>query len=101
MLIALTTDHASLPLVYGLVFMAGVASAFEGPARQALIPALVPRYLFSRAMTLNSTLQSLSSVSGPAVAGVVIAWQGIGLAYAGCRCLLVSSLLVLQPVLVR
>jgi hypothetical protein len=33
-------------------------------------------------MTLNSTLQSLSAVSGPADAGALIAWQGIGLAYA-------------------
>ena len=31
-----------------------------------LIPALVPRNLFSRAMTLNSTLQSLCAVTGPA-----------------------------------
>src|SRR5207248_5161517 len=65
-LVAIATSNVSLLLVYGLVLMAGVASAFEGPARQALIPALVPRYMFSRAMTLNSTLQSLSSVSGPA-----------------------------------
>ena len=53
MLVALATGNATLPLVYGLVFFAGVASAFEGPARQTLIPALVPRNLFSRAMTLQ------------------------------------------------
>src|SRR3979411_2286039 len=33
MLAALASSQVSLPLVYGLVFMAGVSSAFEGPAR--------------------------------------------------------------------
>src|SRR5205823_6997687 len=56
------------------------------------------RNLFSRAMTLNSTLQSLSSVSGPAVAGVLIAWQGIGPAYAAHLSLILVSMLVLLPV---
>jgi MFS family permease len=97
MLATITTGSVSLPLVYGTVFMAGVASAFEGPARQTLIPALVPRRLFSRAMTLNSTMQSLSAVSGPAVAGGLIAWQGIGLGYAVHCCLVLSSMLVLLP----
>src|SRR6266567_7456403 len=101
MLVAIATSNVSLLLVYGLVFMAGIASAFEGPSRQALIPALVPRYLFSRAMTLNSTVQSLSSVSGPAVAGLLIAWQGIGPAYAGHLALIVLSMLVLLPVRVQ
>jgi MFS family permease len=98
MVAAIATGNASLPLVYGLVFMAGVVSAFEGPSRQALLPALVPRNLFSRAMTLNSTLQSLSALSGPAVAGALIAWQGIGLSYAAHACLVLVSMLVLLPV---
>jgi MFS family permease len=98
MLAAITTGHATLPLVYGIVFVAGVTSAFEGPSRQSLLPALVPRNLFSRAMTLNSTLQSLSALSGPALAGGLIAWQGIGLSYAVHCCLVLVSMLVLLPV---
>jgi MFS family permease len=98
MLAAISTGHATLPLVYGLVFIAGVTSAFEGPSRQALLPALVPRHLFSRAMTLNSTLQSLSALSGPAVAGGLIAWQGIGLSYAAHCGLVLVSMLALLPV---
>ena len=69
-------------MVYVLVFFAGVSSAFEGPARQTMIPALVPRRLFARAMTFNSTLQSLSAVTGPAIGGALIALQGVGLGYA-------------------
>lgn len=98
MLIALAHGVVTLPLVYGLVFMAGVASAFEGPARQALIPALVPRHLFPRAMTVNSTLQSLGAVSGPAVAGGLIAWQGVWGAYLAHAVVIAISMLVLLPV---
>ncbi|MGI9147361.1 MAG: MFS transporter [Chloroflexota bacterium] len=100
MLAAIATGRVTLPLVYAIVFMAGVVSAFEGPSRQSLLPALVPRKLFSRAMTVNSTLQSLSSLSGPAVAGGLIAWQGIGLSYAVHCCLVLVSMLVLLPVCV-
>ena len=49
-------------------------------------------------MTLNSTLQSLSALSGPAIAGVLIAWQGIALSYSVHCCLVLVSMLVLLPV---
>ncbi len=98
MLLAIVTSQATLPMVYGLVFLAGVASAFEGPARQTMIPALVPRNLFSRAMMFNSTLQSLSAVTGPALGGGLIALQGLGLAYAVHFGLVVTSILVLAPI---
>jgi MFS family permease len=94
---AIVTSSVTLPLVYGLVFFAGVASAFEGPARQTLIPALVPRHLFSRAMTFNSTLQSVCAVSGPAIGGGLIAWQGIGAGYAVHFGLILTSMLTLLP----
>ena len=98
MLAAIATGRDSLILVYGLVFLVGVASAFEGPARQTMIPALVPRNLFSRAMTFNSTLQSLSAVTGPAIAGGLIAWQGISLSYAAHLCLVLVGIIALVPV---
>jgi MFS family permease len=98
MLAAILTGQASLPLVYVLVFFVGVASAFEGPARQTMIPGLVPRHLFSRAMTFNSTLQSLSAVTGPAIGGGVIALQGLGLAYGAHLALVLVAIIVLAPV---
>jgi MFS family permease len=98
MLAAISADRVSLWLVYGLVFLAGVASAFEGPARQTLIPVLIPRPLFARAMTLNSTLQSLTAVTGPAVAGAIIAWKDVGGAYFVHACLVAVSIVALWTV---
>src|SRR5579859_6285673 len=97
MLLAIATNRVTLPLVYAIVFVIGVASAFEGPARQSLIPALVPRNLLSRAITLNSTMQSLSAVTGPALGGGMIALQGVGLGYAAHLALVVASIVTLLP----
>src|SRR5215472_14593687 len=77
MLTGLATHNVSIGSVYAFVFALGVAAAFENPARQVLLPATVPRSLFSRAIVVNSTLQSFASVTGPALGGVLIAWQGI------------------------
>src|SRR6266568_5726475 len=73
MLAAIATDHVSLELIYGVVLVTGLASSFESPARQAILPAIVPRRLYTRAMTTNSALSSVTSVSGPALGGVLIA----------------------------
>ena len=49
----------------------GFANAFDAPARQAFVVELVDREDISNAVALNSTLFNMSSVVGPAVAGVV------------------------------
>jgi MFS family permease len=95
MLAALLANTVSMTLLYGMMFAIGTASSFEGPARQALIPMLVPRAMFSRAITLNSTLQSLAFVTGPAVGGALIAWQGVSAAYAAHGALLLLAMAAL------
>ena len=53
------------------VLVLGFANAFDAPARQAFVVELVDREDISNAVALNSTLFNMSSVVGPAVAGVV------------------------------
>jgi MFS family permease len=72
----------SLPALYGSVLLISSAGAFESPARVALLPGLVPRDRFPRAVTISSTNQALAFASGPATGGVIIAQAGIGAAYA-------------------
>lgn len=72
---------ASLPLLYGAVFAISCAFAFDSPARQALVPTLVPLAAFPRAVTFASTIQTLSFAAGPALAGFAIAHGGPQLAY--------------------
>jgi MFS family permease len=82
----------SLALVYGVVFATSAAMAFEAPARQALLPTLVPRALFPSAVTVNSTVQQLGWVTGPVVMGFVIDGFGVAAAYAAHVALVLVSL---------
>jgi MFS family permease len=97
MLAAIATEHVSLELIYGLVLVSGVAAALDNPARQAILPALVSRKLFPRAVTVNSASSSLMSVSGPAVGGVLIASGGVAAAYAAHVLLVLIAMLALAP----
>jgi MFS family permease len=82
----------SLPLLYGAVALVSVAFAFDAPARQALVPSLVPLATFPRAVTFGSTAQALAFASGPALGGVLIASGGVGAAYAAYGALVALNL---------
>jgi len=97
-LAAIAADRVSLLLLYGVVLATGLASTFENPARAVLLPAIVPRTLFTRAITVNSTLQSLASVTGAALGGVLIGWQGVGFAYAVHGALVLVALAAVVPI---
>lgn len=83
----------SVPLLYAMVFMIACSASFENPARAALLPTLVPRAVFPRAVTLASTGQALAFMSGPAGGGIVIAEYGIDAVY-GCYGLLIAGSLL-------
>jgi MFS family permease len=65
--------RADVIWIYLCLFVAGTARTFLWPASSAFLPHLVPRQLFSRAVTWNSGTFHLSSVAGPAAGGALIA----------------------------
>ena len=67
--------------IYALSAVGAAVSAFDLPARQALMPTLVPREHLPNAIALNSILFQTASVAGPALAGLVIAQSGVASAY--------------------
>ena len=75
-------------LLFALYILNGAAIAFESPARQAVLPSLVQREDLGRAVTVMSTAHALSFVSGPAIAGLLLASFGTGYAYGGAALLL-------------
>jgi MFS family permease len=97
MLTAIASERVSLAVIYAMVVVIGVSTAFEGPARQVLLPSIVSRRILPRALTINSTLQSLATVTGPAIAGALIATQGIGASYAVFLGLIVIAVVLLLP----
>jgi MFS family permease len=71
----------SLWMLFGLVAAQSVAVAFDVPARQALIPSLVPRKDLASAYSLTSIASKVGGILGPAICGLVIAYLGLQWAY--------------------
>ena len=68
--------------IYVLAALTSAASAFDAPARQSLIPNLVPREHLPNALSLNTIVFQAASVVGPSLAGLVISVGGVAWAYA-------------------
>jgi MFS family permease len=73
-------DHA-WP-IYALAAVGAAAGAFDGPARQSLMPTLVPREHLPNAISLYAIMVQVASVAGPAIGGIVIATLGVKWVYA-------------------
>src|SRR5262245_21857406 len=72
------TGHETLLTLYVLTGMISAAGSFDNPARQALIPRLVPREDLPGALATNLTMFHVGMIGGPALAGVLIASSGEG-----------------------
>jgi MFS family permease len=59
-------------MVFLTTFGAGAAMAFDNPARQSLIPRLVPPETLANAVALNSAAMNVMRIGGPSLAGLVL-----------------------------
>lgn len=60
----------------GLCALTGVGMAFYDPAWQSSVPSLVPTDKMPQAIALRSISQNMARAVGPAIGGVLVAWQG-------------------------
>lgn len=82
-LAALTFSGAmSIELLFVLSLSQGVANSAYSPIRLSLIPDLVPKEQFPSAVAISSVVFNLFRFIGPGIAGVIVAWYGLGFAYA-------------------
>ncbi|RPJ25254.1 MAG: MFS transporter [Chloroflexi bacterium] len=63
-------------LIYALTALQAVAIAFDSPARQALVPNLVPAKDLPNAFSMTSIAWQTGAILGPALSGFVIAFGG-------------------------
>jgi MFS family permease len=96
--------HRGLTSVWVLYVMAALGAsigAFDPPARQALVPMLVPREHLPNAISLNTIMVQAASVAGPALGGLLIASAGLKWVYLanalsfGC---VIAALLMMRDV---
>ena len=83
-ILALVT-FSGLERVWPILLLTAIASgawAFDTPARQALMPTLVPVKDFPNAVSLSMLMFQIGLIIGPPLAGFLLASHGPGLVYA-------------------
>lgn len=80
--------------ILALVFVIGIAKAFEFPALQSMLPALVPASILPRAMAVNASAGQAAMIMGPAVGGFLYV-AGPGVVYVTAATLYVVSVIAL------
>jgi len=64
----------TLPILFAVAGLLGVARAFAMPALSALAPNLVPREILPRAIAMSSIAWQSGAIAGPAIGGYLYAW---------------------------
>lgn len=81
--------------IFAILFLFGVARAFEFPASFALMPNLVPPNQFARAAAWNSSTWQVGTIAGPALGGMLYA-LGPQVVYGCCALLFVVGALLIS-----
>ncbi len=79
----LLTHTRSVALIYGVLLLTASARAFQGPARMAILPHVVPPDGLRNAITWHSSAQEIANIGAPALAGILLASEGSGAVYLG------------------
>ena len=72
------SGEAQLWHVVATAMVIGMVMSFNMPARQALVPQLVPRQKLMNAISLQMGQMNLSRIIAPALAGILVAPLGVG-----------------------
>jgi MFS family permease len=62
---------APIWLIYPALFLLGSARAFSGPANSALLPEIVDKSTFSRAVAMSTMVFQTATIAGPALGGLL------------------------------
>ena len=96
----LAAASPSVILIYSALFLAALARAFQWSARAAILPSLVPSEALHNALAWYSSATELGSVSGPALAGLLLASVGSKSAYVlqlGCAGVSMACYYLIRP----
>jgi MFS family permease len=75
------TGHITLLAVYLLTAAAAAVNAFANPARQSIMPNLVPREHLTNAVSLTTLMFQISTITGPALFGLINLHFDLGFCY--------------------
>jgi len=78
MSISFYLGYESLILIYVMLALRSVGSAFHMPAMQASVPMIAPESELLRIAGINQMIQSVSAIAGPALGALAITLMSIG-----------------------
>ena len=87
-------------LLFSVVFLIGCARAFEVPTGSALVPALVPAPLITRAVGGWTSANQVAIISGPALGGLLYAASPVAVAGL-CVLFFCSSITLVSFIVVK
>ena len=96
LLAATLTGWLSRELILGVSVALGAARAFQMPAQQSLVGALLPPLLLPRGAALSSSGNQIAVIGGPALAGLLFVGTGVTVYAAALLLLLVGLGLALK-----
>ena len=96
--VASVSGHLSVPLLYAVIVIFGIARAFSGASSQAIVPSLVPPQHLGNAIALSSAAYQTATIGGPAIGGLLFAFGGTFVfgATAFCFCTGLVGYLILR-----
>jgi MFS family permease len=90
-------DRGEAWLLFCIAALLGVGRSFWAPAGQAMVPNLVPKELLSGAISMNTLMFTITTITGPAVAGLTLI-AGIDWSYGIAVALLVVAMFMILGV---
>ena len=84
--------------IYALIFGTGVVRAFSGAAFNSFLAQLVPQSSLVKAVSVNSMVWLIAAVTGPAVAGILMGYTNITIAFAFVCSFVFVSFFVFQRI---
>jgi MFS family permease len=91
----LLTDSLEVWHIFVFTTLTSLINIAQGPARNSLVPKLVPRTHLMNAVTLNGSLQQATFFIGPLMGGILVDYLGAGVTYIINAFLLLPSMLIL------
>ncbi len=84
--------------IYALVFCTGAVRAFTASAFNAFLAQLIPQESLVKAVSVNSMVWLVAAVAGPAVAGVLMGYTNITIAFTPVCVLIAISFFLFQKI---
>ncbi len=95
----LSLNNLTTPIIlYIVIFLNSVVQVLDLPARQTIIPSVVPSHAIIQAMNVNTISRQTTMIIGPAIAGYMIAFYGVSSLYVVNAFSFFVLLLALIPV---